>query len=106
MLKFRTTKEVQTSLHTDKTHLLEFRFRYYRDKEDSLGVKCDAYAVIDDDNVVLIPGGGKYTDIAGDELTALMSQAVGMTPFPENPCLLYTSPSPRDGLLSRMPSSA
>ena len=28
-------------------------------------------------------------------------------PFlPKEPCLLYTSPSPRDGLLSRMPSSA
>ena len=25
---------------------------------------------------------------------------------PMSPCLLYTSPSPRDGLLSRMPSSA
>ena len=25
---------------------------------------------------------------------------------PEGTCLLYTSPSPRDGLLSRMPSSA
>ena len=25
---------------------------------------------------------------------------------PVNICLLYTSPSPRDGLLSRMPSSA
>ena len=25
---------------------------------------------------------------------------------PPNTCLLYTSPSPRDGLLSRMPSSA
>ena len=25
---------------------------------------------------------------------------------PEEYCLLYTSPSPRDGLLSRMPSSA
>ena len=25
---------------------------------------------------------------------------------PPHPCLLYTSPSPRDGLLSRMPSSA
>ena len=25
---------------------------------------------------------------------------------PHDPCLLYTSPSPRDGLLSRMPSSA
>ena len=34
----------------------------------------------------------------------------GMTPQTVNayysPCLLYTSPSPRDGLLSRMPSSA
>ena len=26
--------------------------------------------------------------------------------IPVHPCLLYTSPSPRDGLLSRMPSSA
>ena len=26
--------------------------------------------------------------------------------FPNQICLLYTSPSPRDGLLSRMPSSA
>ena len=25
---------------------------------------------------------------------------------PHQSCLLYTSPSPRDGLLSRMPSSA
>ena len=27
-------------------------------------------------------------------------------PYVVKPCLLYTSPSPRDGLLSRMPSSA
>ena len=27
-------------------------------------------------------------------------------PDSKKPCLLYTSPSPRDGLLSRMPSSA
>ena len=36
-------------------------------------------------------------------------QAVKETPriIPHcHPCLLYTSPSPRDGLLSRMPSSA
>ena len=31
-----------------------------------------------------------------------MLNAIGL----QNPCLLYTSPSPRDGLLSRMPSSA
>ena len=29
-----------------------------------------------------------------------------IVPQEVNPCLLYTSPSPRDGLLSRMPSSA
>ena len=50
---------------------------------------------------------------------AILATKVGMTQiFNENgvltpvtvlqagPCLLYTSPSPRDGLLSRMPSSA
>src|SRR5665647_2907267 len=30
----------------------------------------------------------------------------GRVYVPEEDCLLYTSPSPRDGLLSRMPSSA
>ena len=30
----------------------------------------------------------------------------GRRVFENIPCLLYTSPSPRDGLLSRMPSSA
>ena len=29
-----------------------------------------------------------------------------LTVMPTGGCLLYTSPSPRDGLLSRMPSSA
>ena len=32
--------------------------------------------------------------------------AMGMYEDSYNTCLLYTSPSPRDGLLSRMPSSA
>ena len=31
---------------------------------------------------------------------------MGISCFYTNNCLLYTSPSPRDGLLSRMPSSA
>ena len=37
------------------------------------------------------------TTMPGDDVTH---------PVPDNTCLLYTSPSPRDGLLSRMPSSA
>ena len=32
--------------------------------------------------------------------------STGTVTFVTAPCLLYTSPSPRDGLLSRMPSSA
>ena len=43
------------------------------------------------DLVVVVSAMGHTTD----ELTALARA-----------CLLYTSPSPRDGLLSRMPSSA
>ena len=51
-------------------------------------------------------------------LPALLKLKKGMTPraaevqdsfgarVEANACLLYTSPSPRDGLLSRMPSSA
>ena len=36
-----------------------------------------------------------------------VANACGQNPYPIiRPCLLYTSPSPRDGLLSRMPSSA
>ena len=44
----------------------------------------------------------------GGAVTTLLDQACGLAAiagFPK-PCLLYTSPSPRDGLLSRMPSSA
>ena len=40
------------------------------------------------------------------ELTGIMSNGTGMGIQGRYTCLLYTSPSPRDGLLSRMPSSA
>ena len=43
-----------------------------------------------------------------ENLLALKKIGVDHIDFTPNPniCLLYTSPSPRDGLLSRMPSSA
>ena len=40
----------------------------------------------------LIASNNNLTDVSGKQTTHI--------------CLLYTSPSPRDGLLSRMPSSA
>ena len=45
------------------------------------------------------PSGGGTVVVTGSNFTGLTSVRFGG-------CLLYTSPSPRDGLLSRMPSSA
>ena len=42
---------------------------------------------------------------ASDELTGTIIDTL-RGPGCSSDCLLYTSPSPRDGLLSRMPSSA
>ena len=48
------------------------------------------------------------TDKATMEVEAIDDGTLGKILVPEGTehCLLYTSPSPRDGLLSRMPSSA
>ena len=73
-----------------------------------------------------VPGGSRWRYVWGSTLTfALMIQFItgiflwmGYSPSGQTAwesvyyinnhmtCLLYTSPSPRDGLLSRMPSSA
>src|SRR5665647_2660581 len=48
----------------------------------------------------------KLKEAAESYLGEKVTQAVITVPAYFNDCLLYTSPSPRDGLLSRMPSSA
>ena len=53
------------------------------------------------DNVVNFPT--KINDL-DKEIEAVIFAAA--EPLDVDTCLLYTSPSPRDGLLSRMPSSA
>ena len=40
------------------------------------------------------------------EIKKAVEDMYSVTVVDVNTCLLYTSPSPRDGLLSRMPSSA
>ena len=47
-----------------------------------------------------------YAMTAKDELMFKTPDALLNGQSTVNVCLLYTSPSPRDGLLSRMPSSA
>ena len=48
----------------------------------------------------------KYSDDMKSILYKLRSNLKWSDGTPIRSCLLYTSPSPRDGLLSRMPSSA
>ena len=60
-------------------------------------------------DIVQLVDGGTATTIekqsaTGDDSTAI--DMVGIFMGCKYTCLLYTSPSPRDGLLSRMPSSA
>ena len=52
-------------------------------------------------DISLADFGRKELDIAETEMPGLMALREEF-----GSCLLYTSPSPRDGLLSRMPSSA
>ena len=65
-----------------------------------------AYTKMLNDIVLLIVGGiggiltKGITTEASNMITAAKNNTAAYT------CLLYTSPSPRDGLLSRMPSSA
>ena len=52
---------------------------------------------------------GKYAKLMQSPATAMTIGglgAAGVSLASNQGCLLYTSPSPRDGLLSRMPSSA
>ena len=57
-----------------------------------------------------IPGRAFYFETYLPEYAAMYDKlpisAFVSEPETPTPCLLYTSPSPRDGLLSRMPSSA
>ena len=65
-------------------------------ENDEVGVH-HAFVTFDDGNVGAVMAVYKYDN------GKIMSLETGATPMP---CLLYTSPSPRDPKTSRMPSSA
>ena len=59
-------------------------------------------------NRVVITGSGTINPLGNnveETLTSMGEGRCGIGPL-NIPCLLYTSPSPRDATLSRMPSSA
>ena len=84
---------------------LDFLSRF----DDSILKYSDGYCLFDASNKL-----SAYSDnfltlypALGDELElGIGYEAYLQLLYRTNACLLYTSPSPRDGLLSRMPSSA
>ena len=60
------------------------------------------YSPILDNQVI----GNSYLRTSENRKTRYGKSNIGQTVAINNPCLLYTSPSPRDATLSRMPSSA
>ena len=65
-------------------------------RQNTLSTFCSLTGVSNPDQV-----SGDLADIAPAALQEFLNHMVDYLA-----CLLYTSPSPRDGLLSRMPSSA
>ena len=70
--------------------------------------RVSVYAALNDPEILQasIPGCETLTRISDTEMEATVVVKFGPVKASFNSCLLYTSPSPRDGLLSRMPSSA
>ena len=64
----------------------------------------DALAALED--IDLVAAFGPQHGLRGDKQDNMIESPDFNDPVHGIPCLLYTSPSPRDGLLSRMPSSA
>ena len=86
---------------------LSGRIDYRSDDHILLDVRGVGYMIYcSDRTLAALPSVGEavalYTDLVVRED---LLQLFGFPTLVEN-CLLYTSPSPRDGLLSRMPSSA
>ena len=90
MLKFRTTKEVPTSLQNEDTNLLEFQFKYLR-TEAGMRITVDAYAVLDDDSVSLIGGNGSDKTYTLEELAPLIIGAKAITPVVDDPLEYFDS---------------
>ena len=87
---------------------------------DNVGIQADLTPVVGAGNEppiqnLINPTGGSVIDLArvgtdSDQLPQLFTvgglSTTNFLTYDSISCLLYTSPSPRDGLLSRMPSSA
>ena len=71
-------------------------------KDDKNGLRVPEFTTADD---LVHPNEAGYI-VMENLVQPAIEQALAVSSFSVNTCLLYTSPSPRDATLSRMPSSA
>ena len=64
------------------------------------------YTAIGTSPVDILAQADTYDTVVGIRLVNVAASAINVDAYIVNSCLLYTSPSPRDATLSRMPSSA
>ena len=81
------------------------------DRDNPISDPEESACFADSDTIGLVDINDPRKSITKETINKLITDAdvgVGITDISSvtGTCLLYTSPSPRDGLLSRMPSSA
>ena len=97
-------KEIEIRLHPDCKTLLD----NWKATKEKYAAETFAFGVRD--KVIQLPL--TYKSLSGTSIRKVYLPRykdwgdILQWQLQENVCLLYTSPSPRDGLLSRMPSSA
>ena len=88
--------------------LLDFKFsRHFKAEHGGDGSKNRSTGADGKDCVIRVPLGTVIVDNdSGEKLTEIVDEKEVVAIKGGKGCLLYTSPSPRDATLSRMPSSA
>ena len=88
------------------SHIAEVQQAFARVFPQAPGVRREFDHLIDPDEVLTIGALELHALHVPGHTPADLAYRIGDAVFVGDTCLLYTSPSPRDGLLSRMPSSA
>ena len=107
---------IKSEYKSNDQYFIQFENGFYvlSDDKTIIGVKGAEYKTLQTEDMsnnsspTTIDNQGSYicTLLYNKKLKALLVGRDNGTVMQYKHCLLYTSPSPRDGLLSRMPSSA
>ena len=89
----------QIDFHLSQTHSIKF--------DEIWAVNAMIGVLPNIDRAFILDPMSRFLDTKdAGSMTEMMRTTLPLATYPIYTCLLYTSPSPRDGLLSRMPSSA